>query len=86
MPPLFNMARGWESKSVEDQIDERAKQRESQSVDELTPEERLRRDRLASLQLSKSRLLAQLERAKHPTHRTILLKGLKAIEKQIEET
>jgi hypothetical protein len=78
------MARGWESKSVEDQIEERAKQRETRSVDELTPEERQRKERLASLQLSKSRLLTQLEAAKHPVHRTTLLNGLKAIEKEIE--
>ena len=79
------MARGWESKAVEDQIEERKQKREAVPSDEITPEQRQRKDRLASLQLSKSRLLAQLERAKHPTHRTTLLNGLKAIEKEIEE-
>ena len=80
------MARGWESKSVEDQIEEKEKHRHTRSGDELSPKERQRRDRMASLELSKSRLLAQLEQAKHPTHRTTLLNGLKAIEKEIEET
>ena len=79
------MARGWESKAVEDQIEERKQKREAAPGEEVTPEERQRKDRLASLQLSKSRLLDQLERAKHPTHRTTLLNGLKAIEKEIEE-
>ena len=79
------MARGWESKAVEDQIEERKKKREAVPSEETTPEERQRKDRLASLQLSKSRLLDQLERAKNPTHRTTLLNGLKAIEKEIEE-
>ena len=79
------MARGWESKAVEDQIEERKQKREAAPSEELTSEERQRRDRLASLQLSKSRLLDQLERAKNPTHRTTLLNGLKAIEKEIEE-
>jgi len=79
------MARGWESKAVEDQIEERKKKREAVPSEETTPEERQRNDRLASLQLSKSRLLDQLERAKNPTHRTTLLNGLKAIEKEIEE-
>jgi hypothetical protein len=30
-------------------------------------------------------LLQQLERATHPAHRNVLLKGLKAVEKEIEE-
>ena len=49
-------------------------------------EDRERKQRLDSLLLSKSRLLQQLERAKHPAHRSVLLNGLKAIEKEIEET
>jgi hypothetical protein len=80
------MARGWESKAVEDQIEERKQKREQRPAEELSPEERRRKDRLASLQLSKARLLDQLERAKHPTHRSTLLNGLRAIEQEIEET
>jgi hypothetical protein len=80
------MARGWESKSVADQIEEgnstrahplRGKPR--------TPEEQVRQERLTSLALSKSRLLQQLERAKHPSHRGVLLNGLKAIEEEIDD-
>ena len=77
------MARGWESKSVADQIEDaelRAPQTEPASE-----EERQRKERLDSLRLSKSRLLQQLERAKLPAHRSVLLNGLKAIEKEIEE-
>ena len=77
------MARGWESKSVADQIED-AELRESKS-EPTTSEERERKQRLDSLLLSKSRLLQQLERAKHPAHRGVLLNGLKAIEKEIEE-
>jgi len=43
------------------------------------------RERLDSLKLSRSRLLQQLERATHPAHRNVLLNGLKAVEKEIEE-
>ena len=78
------MARGWESKSVADQIEDaelRQPKGEAASV-----EDRERKQRLDSLLLSKSRLLQQLERAKHPAHRGVLLNGLKAIEKEIEET
>jgi len=78
------MARGWESKSVADQIED-AELRQPKS-EPGSVEERERKQRLASLLLSKSRLLQQLERAKHPAHRNVLLNGLKAIEKEIEET
>ena len=79
------MARGWESKSVADQIED-AELRDT-NVEKVpdSPDERERKQRLDSLLLSKSRLLQQLERAKHPAHRGVLLNGLKAIEKELEE-
>lgn len=79
------MARGWESKAVADQIEEGNSQRESAREVAASAEERARKDRLNSLQLSKSRILQQLERAKHPSHRDVLMNGLKAIERQIDE-
>ena len=78
------MARGWESKSVADQIED-AELRETNAEAPASSEERERKQRLDSLLLSKSRLLQQLERAKHPAHRNVLLNGLKAIEKEIED-
>lgn len=80
------MARGWESKSVADQIEDVESDRRSQQQQSArTAEERQLQERLTSLKLSRSRLLQQLERATHPTHREGLLKGLKAIEAEIEE-
>ena len=79
------MARGWESKAVADQIEEGNSQRERLGVIEVSPEDRARKERLDSLRLSKSRILQQLERAKHPSHRDVLMNGLKSIERQIEE-
>ena len=79
------MARGWESKGVADQIEEGEKARPDLHSQAKTAEERLKQDRLESLRLSKVRLLEQLERAKHPAHREVLLNGLRAIEKEIEE-
>ena len=79
------MARGWESKAVDDQIQQKESRRAHAFKVETTPEERVLKDRLDSLKLSKSRLLQQLERAKHPAHRNVLLNGLKAVEKEIEE-
>ncbi len=79
------MARGWESKAVADQIEEGESRRQQPSKTEATMEQRVLKERLDSLQLSKSRLLQQLERARHPAHRNILLNGLKALEREIEE-
>ena len=79
------MARGWESKAVADQIEEGESRPAPRARAEASPEQRQLKERLDSLRLSKSRLLQQLERARHPAHRNVLLNGLKAVEKEIEE-
>ena len=79
------MARGWESKAVADQIEEGESRQQQPSKTEVTKEERVRKERLDSLKLSRSRLLQQLEHARHPAHRNVLLNGLKALEREIEE-
>ena len=79
------MARGWESKAIADQIEEQESRQQQASAVETTPEQRMLRERLDSLKLSKSRLLQQLERATNPAHRNVLLNGLKAVEKEIDE-
>lgn len=79
------MAIGW-GKSYEEQMEE-ANQRASKSerTPRLTLEDRVRLQRLASLKLSRSRVLAQLERASLPAHREMLIKALQAIEKEADE-
>ncbi len=79
------MARGWESKAVADQIEEGESRQQQSSKPEATREQRVLQERLDSLKLSRSRLLEQLERARHPAHRNVLLNGLKAVEREIEE-
>jgi TATA-binding protein-associated factor Taf7 len=79
------MARGWESKAVADQIEEGESRQQQSSKTEITREQRVLKERLDSLQLSRSRLLQQLEHATHPAHRNVLLNGLKAVEREIEE-
>lgn len=79
------MARGWESKAVADQIEEGKEARVSQNAASVSPEERARQERLASLELSRSRLLEQLEKARLPAHRNVLQNGLKAIEREMDE-
>lgn len=79
------MARGWESKAVEDQQQE-AERRALEAATpafEQSPEVRARRERSESLRLSRSRTLDQLERATNPAHREMLGRTLRALEKEI---
>jgi len=81
------MARGWESKAVEDQIqeaEERARRAAEPPVDE-SPEARSRRERLETLRLSRARTLDQLERATNRAHREMLQRTLRALETEIGE-
>jgi hypothetical protein len=78
------MARGWESKSVEAQIEEGKEQRPEENPAAASAQARLREQQIESLRLSRSRMLQQLEQARHPAHREILMKGLQAIEKDLE--
>lgn len=81
------MARGWESKSVEDQVqaaEERAQQKQPAPLDD-SPAARARRDRLETLRLSRARTLDQLEHSTNRAHREMLQRTLRALETEIEE-
>ena len=79
------MARGWESKSVESQQEESFRESEQRDFLQLSPEERARRERLASLELSRARTLGQLESATGAAHRAMLKRTLLALERDIAE-
>ena len=79
------MARGWESKAVADQIEDEESRQQGAPKPAATQEQRALNEHLSSLKLSRSRVLQQLEHAKHPAHRNVLLNGLRAVEKEIEE-
>lgn len=79
------MARGWESKSVESQQEESFRESEQNDFQQLSPEERERRERLATLELSRARTLDQLERATGAAHRAMLKRTLIALERDIAE-
>ncbi len=80
------MARGWESKAVADQIEEADERALRQaSLDNLSPEDRARRERLESLRLSRARTLTQLEGAIRPAHRQMLQRTLRALEAEMEQ-
>jgi hypothetical protein len=75
------MARGFESKQVESQQQEA--QREPVTPRKLTPEEAERLERRRSLELSRAKLAADLQRATHAAHRTMLQRALVDIDEQI---
>ncbi len=80
------MARGWESKSIESQQEESLRdESEKRGLQELSPEERARHERLASLTLSRTRTLEQLEHATSDAHRRMLKRTLLALERDIAE-
>ena len=80
------MARGWESKAVSEQIEEgKEPVPERPAAVDQSPQGRLRRQQLESLRLSRARTLEQLERAANPAYQEILQKGLRAVEKEIEQ-
>ncbi|MCP9495263.1 MAG: hypothetical protein MSG64_12525 [Pyrinomonadaceae bacterium MAG19_C2-C3] len=82
------MARGWESKSVEDQVDARqASVIESDDTSaKLTDAERARQSEIRSLQLSRSRIVNQLATATNPRHRTMLERALAALDERLART
>ena len=81
------MAIGW-GKSYEEQMEEanqRASDAKLQRAPRLPEEDRIRRQRLESLKLSRARVLSQLENASVPAHREVLMKALQALEKETDE-
>lgn len=79
------MARGWESKAVEEQLNARdARGRDdAKEAKRLSDAERIRQSELGSLQLSRSRIASQLARATNPAHRQMLERALAALDEQI---
>ncbi len=80
------MARGWESKAVEAQLEQSDVRPTEQSARfEPSPEVRARQERLESLRLSHARTRAQLERATNTAHRAMLERTLQALEREMAE-
>jgi hypothetical protein len=77
------MARGWESKSVEQQQAEAA-ERKHPSKSRITPQEALLVRKIEGLRLSRQRVLQQLSSAHDPRHRQILEHALADLDRQIE--
>jgi hypothetical protein len=77
------MARGWESKSVEEQMEaaeERATQARTQKLNELDIAAQKERE---SLELSRTRVMADLASATNPRYREILQKSLDFLDEKL---
>ncbi len=75
------MARGWESKSVESQIEETDRKLDRGAW--LTPEQRKIEERRAGLELSRRRVLHEIEEARSPVRRASLEQALAFLDEEI---
>lgn len=79
---MEEMARGWESKSVEAQQDE-ARQGAPKSRTKLSPEEAARSRERENLRLSRQRVIQQIESSQNPRHRKILEDALAELDHRL---
>ncbi len=79
------MARGWESKSVEDQIGDAQARKDERSKPFLSPTEREQQTRKQSLLLSRSQILGRLKVAGNARYREQLEAALEHIEVQLKD-
>jgi hypothetical protein len=84
------MARGWESKSVEDQIAARLDARNdgraaSAPADRPSPEDAGRRTKREGLLLSRARMTAALGAAGNPQYRAMLESAIAHLDSQLKE-
>jgi len=70
------MARGWESKSVESQIESAETQVRSLFDDQIPAEELELLRKRESLNLSRTRVIRELETSKNPRYRNLMEKAL----------
>jgi len=79
------MARGWESKSVEDQIGAAEADRDAQIKPHLSSQERDKQNRKESLQLSRAQIIGRLKGVTNARYRAQLEKTLQDLDEQLKE-
>ena len=77
------MARGWESKSVEEQVQEHHQKKGENTKKQLTPEQLESRRKREVLLLSRSRVQKDLQTSQNPRHRDQLNSALADLDSQI---
>ena len=78
------MARGWESKSVEAQM-EAAAENDGHGTPAVSPAELERKRVRQGLQLQRARVVQQLESAQNPNHRKMLESALADLDARLEQ-
>jgi hypothetical protein len=76
------MARGWESKSVEQQQEEASTQQAHRAP--LTPQQIQQENRRRGLLMSRERIVQQLASASNPRHRKMLEAALAELDEQLK--
>ncbi|MGD0211637.1 MAG: hypothetical protein ABSB87_00305 [Terriglobales bacterium] len=79
------MARGWESKSVEQQQEASVEQRKAAGAP-LSPDEQKRNRKREGLLLSRERLTQQLQAASNPRHRQMLEQAIAELDSQLSSS
>ena len=77
------MARGWESKDVESQVEEKKSMSPGSGKGPKSPEEVQRDQERQDLQLSRTRIMNDLQTATHPNHRKALEAALEHLDQRI---
>lgn len=77
------MARGWESKDVESQVEEKKSMSAASAKGPKSPEEIRREQERRDLQLSRTRIMNDLQAATHPNHRKSLEAALEHLDQKI---
>ena len=77
------MARGWESKAVEGQVQEHQEKDDGNKRRQLTPQQLESRRKREVLLLSRSRVEKDLQAAQNPRHRDQLNSALAALDAQL---
>ena len=81
---MSDMARGFESKSVEYQQEEAQRNRQHRKDRPLSEEERARIQRRRTLELARARTAADLGRAAAPAQQQMLRRALAALEAELK--
>lgn len=79
------MARGWESKEVESQIESAESRRSAAHAGKIDPVQAERKRQRESLMLSRTRILHDLEQARHPRHQETLQAALRHLDEKLAE-
>ncbi|MGO8790656.1 MAG: hypothetical protein ACLQVL_25175 [Terriglobia bacterium] len=79
------MARGWESKSVESQMESSQSMQEDAARKRLTPEVAAALRKKETLLLARAHLQQQMQASRHPRYQEMLQNALADVEKQLAD-